>query len=515
MTTRRLSLGSGSLLFVAVISTWAAWTQPFPAGAQSAPSSAETIVVDANAPSHPFPHFWEKMFGSGRAILSLREGYRHDLREAKRITGFEYVRFHAIFHDELGLYDEDPSGKPILNFSYVDQIYDGLLENHARPFVELSFMPRKLASDPVASHPFWYKPDVTPPKDWDKWEQLIENFARHLVQRYGEDEVAKWYFEVWNEPNIDFWAGDPKESTYYELYDRAARAIKRAGPRLRVGGPSTAQAAWADRFLAHCKEKNVPVDFVSTHVYGNDRAEDVFGTHENIPRTQMVCRAVKKVHDQIAASAFPKMPLIWSEFNASYMNEPAVTDAPFMAPWMADTIRQCDGLTEMMSYWTFSDVFEEQGVVKQPFYGGFGLLAAGNIPKTSFNAFALLHQLGSTRLDVSSDSALVTRRADGSLVVAVWNLFQPEEPGAPKTVTLRFQGLPGAKTVRVTILDHDHGSPLPAYEKMGRPQFPTLEQLQTLRKAAALPAAESRAIRDGKLTLTLAPQALALVQIAK
>src|SRR3989441_10760433 len=124
----------------------------------------------------------------------------------------------------------------------------------------------------------------------------------------------------------------------------------------------------------------------------------------------MVCRAVEKVHEQIAASAFPKMPLIWSEFNASYMNEPAVTDVPFMAPWMADTIRQCDGLTEMMSYWTFSDVFEEQGVVKRPFYGGFGLLAAGNIPKASFNAVALLHQLGSTRLDVRSDSALVTPR---------------------------------------------------------------------------------------------------------
>src|SRR6266581_7847577 len=120
---------------------------------------AEAIEIDAGAPSHAFPHFWEKMFGSGRAILSLRESYRHDLSEAKRITGFEYVRFHAIFHDEVGLYEEDASGKPILNFSYVDQIYDGLLENRVRPFVELSFMPRKLASDTVASHPFWYKPD--------------------------------------------------------------------------------------------------------------------------------------------------------------------------------------------------------------------------------------------------------------------------------------------------------------------------------------------------------------------
>src|ERR1700738_597993 len=274
-------------------------------------ASPQTIEIDVAAPTHPFPHFWEQMFGSGRAILSLRESYRKDLREVKRITGFEYVRFHAIFHDEVGLYDEDEGGNAIYNFSYVDQIYDGLLENHVRPFIEMSFMPKKLTSDPNALRPFWYKMNVAPPKDPKKWEQLVEAFARHLVQRYGEDEVAQWYFEVWNEPNIDFWAGNPKEATYYELYDRAARAIKRVSSKLRVGGPSTAQAAWVDRFLAHCKEKNVPVDFASTHVYGNDKAEDVFGTHEQIPRNQMVCRAVKNVHQQIAASPYPNMPLIW------------------------------------------------------------------------------------------------------------------------------------------------------------------------------------------------------------
>jgi xylan 1,4-beta-xylosidase len=476
-------------------------------------AASQTIEIDAAAPSHPFPHFWEKMFGSGRAILSLREGYRHDLRETKRITGFEYVRFHAIFHDEAGFYDEDKDGKPVYNFSYVDQIYDGLLENKVRPFIELSFMPKKLTADPGALHPFWYKQNVAPPKDWDKWEQLVETLARHLVERYGIDEVARWYFEVWNEPNIDFWAGNPKEATYYELYDRAARAVKRVSPRLRVGGPATAQAAWVDRFLAHCKEKNVPVDFASTHVYGNDKAEDVFGTHENIPRTQMVCRAVKKVHDQIAASAFPQTALIWSEFNSSYMNEPAVTDTAFMGPWMADTIRQCDGLAEMMSYWTFSDVFEEQGVVKTPFYGGFGLLAERSIPKAAFNDFALLHQLGDARLDGNSDSVLVTRRKDGSLAIAVWNLFLPEEAGTPKTVTLHFNGLSAAPSARVTIVDKDHGSPLPAWEKMGRPVFPTLAQIRKLREAAALPAAQSQTLQNGSLTLTLQPQALALIEL--
>src|ERR1700733_9232121 len=139
-----------------------------PLYAQSAASQTELIVIDGNAPSHPFPHFWEKMFGSGRAILSLRDDYRHDLRDVKRITNFDYIRFHAIFHDEVGLYDEDANGKPIYNFSYVDQIYDGVLANKVRPFVELSFMPKKLASDPNALHAFWYKQNVAPPKAWDK-----------------------------------------------------------------------------------------------------------------------------------------------------------------------------------------------------------------------------------------------------------------------------------------------------------------------------------------------------------
>jgi xylan 1,4-beta-xylosidase len=514
MLATRSARRVASLLFLAVLAARTTQELRGYCDAQS-PSIDEAIEVDANAPSHPLHHFWEKMFGSGRAILSLREGYRHDLRETKSITNFEYVRFHAIFHDEVGVYDEDASGKPLYNFSYVDQIYDGLLENKVRPFVELSFMPKKLTSDPNALHPFWYKQNVAPPKDWNKWDEFMEAFARHLVQRYGEDEVANWYFEVWNEPNLDFWAGNPKESTYYELYDHTARAIKKASSRLRVGGPATAQAAWADRFLAHCKEKNIPVDFVSSHVYGNDKAEDVFGTHEDISRNDMVCRAVNKVHQQIAASAYPQMPLIWTEYNADYSNQPQVTDSAYMGPFLANTIRECDGLTEMMSYWTFSDVFEEQGIVKTPFYGGFGILAERSIPKPAFNDFALLHRLGDTRLNVNSDSALVTRRKDGSLVIAVWNLFLPEQAGSPKTVTLRFKGLPSAHSARITIVDKEHGSPLPTYDKLGRPHSPTLSQIEELRKAAALPASQQQTITNGALTLKLQPHALALVESEK
>ncbi|MGH9782032.1 MAG: GH39 family glycosyl hydrolase, partial [Candidatus Acidiferrales bacterium] len=184
--------------------------------------AAETVAVNVKAAARPFPHFWERMFGSGRATLSLRDSYRQDLRAVKGITGFEYLRFHGIFDDDVGVYSEDKSGKPDYNFSYVDQIYDGLLANGVRPYVEISFMPRQLAAAPVVLHPFWYHPITSPPKDWSRWDDLIEQFARHLVARYGIDEVSHWYFEVWNEPNIDFWSGDPKQSTYYELYDHTA-----------------------------------------------------------------------------------------------------------------------------------------------------------------------------------------------------------------------------------------------------------------------------------------------------
>jgi xylan 1,4-beta-xylosidase len=481
-------------------------------GIAEPPFPTETIIVNTRAASHNFPHYWERMFGSGRASLSLRDSYRRDLRTVKDATGFEYIRFHAIFHDELGLYDEDAEGQPVYNFSYIDQIYDGLLENGVRPFVELSFMPKKLAAAQVFQS-FWYQPNVSPPKDWTKWQDLVSHFAQHLVDRYGIEEVSQWYFEVWNEPNLDFWAGKPSEDTYYQLYDITAQALKSVNTGLRVGGPATAQAAWVDRFVRHDVENHIPVDFVSTHVYGNDLAKDVFGTDEAISRTQMVCRAARKVHDQVAASPRPDLPIIWSEYNASYKNEQSVTDSVFMGPWLADTIRQCDGLTEMMAYWTFSDVFEEQGVVKQPFYGGFGLIAADGLPKPSFNAFKLLHRLGETRLLVDTDSAIVTRRPDGTLVVAVWNLALPEENGQPKKVTIAFDGLAGRHRAVFYRLDATHGSLMATYEKLGKPAYPTQTQIVQLRRASDIPAPESQLLQNGRISILLPPQGLALIEI--
>jgi beta-xylosidase len=511
--------------------------------AQSANSVPVSLTVDAAASTTPFPHFWEETFGSGRAILSLRESYRTDLTTVKDATDFESIRFHAIFHDEVGLYDPDrksiefaqtagKSGTSLhdtsaYNFSYVDQIYDGLLARHVRPYVELSFMPKKMAADPNKLHPFWYHPVVSPPKSYEEWDAMIRAFTQHLVNRYGLDEVTKWKFEVWNEPNLDFWGGEPKQATYFELYDHTARAIKSVSPRLQIGGPSTAQAAWVTPFLQHVKDANVPIDYVSTHVYANDTAHDVLGTEEQIPRDEMVYRAVKKVHDQIANSPLPNLPLIFSEYNASYANEPDVTDTDYMGPWLANTIRQCDGLVSNMAYWSFSDVFEEQGVVRTPFYGGFGLVAADNIPKPSLNAFRALHKLGTQRIHLDSDSALATTGSNGRLVLALWDYAppygtgprytMPTGPAGPsKAFTLTLEHVPANAAVEIWRVDDDHGNVIKAFDAMGRPPADlTQQQIAELQAAGAMAPPEHTHLNRGRLELTVPAHGLAVVLVGR
>lgn len=495
----------------------------------------EVITVDAHAATTPFPHFWERTFGSGRAILSLRQSYRDDLRTVKQATGFQSIRFHGILMDEVGLYDParmawnptthalEPQGSSLYNFSYIDQIYDGLLENGVRPYVELSFMPRGLAADPNQTQAFWYHPIVSPPKDYAKWDAMLGAFAAHLIARYGLAEVATWKFEVWNEPNLDFWGGSPRQATYWELYDHTARALKAVSSQLQVGGPSTAQADWVAAFLTHTKTLNVPVDFVSTHVYANDSAEDVLKSNEKVTREFMVARAVKKVHEEILHSAYPNIPLIFSEYGASYANEPNVTDTTYVGPWLANTIRLVDGMAETMAYWSFSDVFEEGGVVQTPFYGGFGLIAADSIPKPLLNAFVALHKLGDRRFALKSEAALATNDATGSIAVALWNYAPPTAEGgkyiAPtvpagpeKIFSLHFDHVPPSARIQVLRVDESHGNVLREFNAMGRPPGSlSREQITKLRAAGAMGVPEQMQLQGGNLTVTVPAHGLAVL----
>jgi xylan 1,4-beta-xylosidase len=479
----------------------------------------QTIEINASAQATPFPHFWEEMFGSGRALLVLRQSYLNDLKAVKQITNFKYVRFHAILHDEVGVYNEDEHGNPVYNFAYVNQIYDNLLANGVRPVVEISFMPKKLAFNPDALHPFWYKQNVSPPKSMERWDGLMTAFAKNLVDRYGIDEVSQWYFEVWNEPNIDFWGGVPSQRSYFELYDHTARDLKAVSPRLRVGGPATAAAQWVDAFLKHTNENHVPVDFVSTHGYADDTVENMFPDDPSVPKDlpmeQRVCRAVAKVRGQMKTEGHATMPLFWTEWNVPGHDQSR--DTTYVGPSLANTVRQCDGMVDMMSFWTFSDVFEEGGPGPRPFIGQFGLRAEFGIDKPSYYDFALLHRLGEQRIANASENAIVTKASDGSLRIAVWNLVDPSPASMAaaknRTMTLQIAGVAPNAQVAIERVDDEHGNVLPAYAAMGKPDYPTTAQVEKLNKTTALPAPEEKRLEGGRLMLALEPNALVLVTV--
>jgi xylan 1,4-beta-xylosidase len=165
------------------------------------------ISVDFQMEKGPMNTMFKECIGAGRANEGLRADWQQQLRLTKQECGFKYIRMHGLLTDDMGVYQEDQKGNPKYNFQYIDVLYDFLLEIGMKPFVELGFMPSALASGDQTI--FWWKGNVSPPKDYQKWEDLIRNLVEHFTERYGADEVKTWYFEVWNEPNLSpgFWTG--------------------------------------------------------------------------------------------------------------------------------------------------------------------------------------------------------------------------------------------------------------------------------------------------------------------
>ncbi|HEX3472347.1 MAG TPA: hypothetical protein VHT28_14280, partial [Silvibacterium sp.] len=262
-------------------------------------STSIHLTVDAKGSSKPLVHFWSKVVGAGRANEGLRSTWQEELEMGRKYDGFQYVRFHGIFQDDMFVYREDEHGNPIYNFQYVDDLYDRMLAKGVRPFVELGFSPGPLS--PVHNTTFWWRADGSPPSDYKKWADLVQALVTHCIDRYGIDEVRQWYFEVWNEPNLyqSFFRGGSQEK-YFELYKITAQTIKVIDPHLRVGGPATSnfnmddgaikkeqatgkpfdplsipwRPVWIEDFLRYCHDNNLPVDFVSTHPYPQDFAID-------------------------------------------------------------------------------------------------------------------------------------------------------------------------------------------------------------------------------------------------
>jgi xylan 1,4-beta-xylosidase len=287
--------------------------------------------------------------------------------------------------------------------------------------------------------------------------------------------------------------------------------LKSVDQRIRVGGPATAAAAWIDDFLKHAAANQSLVDFVSSHGYADDTVHNLFGTNEDIPEDDRVCRAIAKVKQQIQASSMPKLPLFWTEWNLH--GKMQVRDTTYVGPALANTVRKCDGTVDVMSFWTFSDVFEEGGPIPKPFVGMFGLRAKGGINKPSYYAFSLLHQLGVERFANPSKNVIITKTKSGDLVIAAGNLVDPGQRGVIRSMTFLFSGLPSSAHATLQRVDSEHGNVLLEYAAMGSPLDPTPLQVGQLNRKTALPAPEPLRLQDNKLDVQLSANALVLIVV--
>jgi xylan 1,4-beta-xylosidase len=452
------------------------------------------ISGDMNKIAGPRNMNYQFCVGAGHGGLLLREANQRQLELTHREIGFKYIRFHGILHDDMEAYKE-VGGMPVYNWAKIDTVYDAIEHAGMKPFVELSFMPKDLASGKQTI--FWWQGNVTPPKDFDKWSAFIEAFVRHLQQRYGDKEVATWYFEVWNEPNLKyFFTGD--QQAYFRLYDVTVAAIKKVNPAYRVGGPATAGAGWVPETIAHAQQAGVPLDFVSTHTYGVDGGFlDEKGEDDQKLSTspEAIVGDMKAVHKQVSDSAMPKLPIHFTEWNTSYSSRDPVHDTYVNAAFVLDKIKNSEGLVDSLSYWTYTDLFEEGGPPPTPFHGGFGLLNREGIRKPTFFAYKYLGKLGPQEL-VNADRRSWLTRNGGDFSALVWDFTQPKQdksdrpyyrqllPAEEKaSVVLKITSLtPGKYRLAIHRTGYKANDAYSRYIEWGRPEKITPEQIAELEK---------------------------------
>ncbi len=456
---------------------------------EAGPTPAEvTVAVDAAATPAPLPDVWRRMIGAEHFSLLVwdRPGpggsdvaaeYAEALRVMREEIGVRSVRAHGTFLPETVTVREDGS----FDFTGLDEVYDRFLGTGLKPVVELSFMPRELTADPDYTV-FEYKATVSVPKEWERWGDLVRDLTVHLRERYGVDEVATWEFEVWNEANLEvFWNGT--QDDYHRLYEVATRAVKGVDPRIRVGGPSSAAAGWVGALLEFCRAGDVPIDFVSTHTYGN-------APLDMRPLTRSFAEATGK----------PEPEILWTEWGVTPTHFHRVNDTVFAAPFVLRGMKSALASTDCLAYWVCSDQFEELGWAPRLLHGGFGLLTVGNLRKPRFWALALLSELNGGRVPAQASGdgaealveAIATATPD-SVDVLVWNgtLDQSKIDGAAvldRTVTVAVSGLaPGTYEVSERRVDADHANIARVWADLDGDDWPTESQWAALRAADTLP----------------------------
>ncbi len=477
----------------AIVCAFLVASSALPLSAQSQPPPSRRIAVNLDNAAAPVDRFFDLSVGSDYPGTLIRGDSQAQLKLAVDELGLRYIRFHAIFHDVLGTV-RSKDGKIVYDWSGIDRLYDDLLGRHIRPFVELGFTPGALAT---SHNSIFYWNGNTSHPDPAGWHDLVDAFIRHIEARYGKDEVRTWFFEVWNEPNLSgFWEGGDQKA-YFELFDLTSNTIKSVDSNLRVGGPATAGAAWVPEFLAHVKQSGAAVDFVSTHTYGVNGGfldEEGKGDTKLDPSPEAIVGDVRRVRQQISASPFPDLPLYFTEWSTSYTPRDSVHDSYVSAPYILTKLKACQGLAQGMSYWTYTDLFEEPGPPTASFQGGFGLLNPQGIRKPAFFAYKYLHALQGNTIASNDDQAMLATK-DGNFTAVIWDFEQPEQkvsnrpfytkviPSHPvPAVELQITHLAPRSAYRLEVhrTGYHANDAYTAYLEMGSPKDLTAKQIARL-----------------------------------
>lgn len=472
------------------------------------------FICDLSQEGSPLRHVWAHTVGSGHALLGLRADWQAQLRRCHAELGVQHVRFHGLLDDDMGTLTRQQD-QLVYSFFNADQIMDFLVSIGMRPFVELGFMPTALASGETTV--FHYRGNVTPPKDYGAWETLVHRLVAHWAERYGLNELRRWLFEVWNEPNQDaFWTGS--QADYFELYRHTARAIKRVDERLQVGGPATAQNQWIGAFIDFCDGAQLPVDFVSTHQYPTD----AFGQPGDDTERQLAAsqRGILQQRAQDVRREAGGKPVYYTEWSTSSNPFFHRHDEPFAAAFALKSWLDAADIVEGYSYWTFSDLFEENYFSWVPFHGGFGLLTIHGIAKPAYRVAQLLRRLGDQQwlVDGLHDTVncWVTRH-DASIRIVLANHALPGHPIEHESVVLTLRHADPPRKSWLERIDETHANPRRVWEHaMGQADYLDAEQVAALQAASALvpePLAWRMEGRNLVCELTIPPHAVAAVSI--
>ncbi len=463
----------------------------------------------------------------------------------------------ALKWGSTGVYGEDGRGRPIYDWSIVDKIFDTYRTNRVRPYVQIGFMPEALSIKPIPYQHSWhphakyeeiYTGWAYPPKSYEKWQELAYQWATHSIERYGAEEVAQWYWETWNEPNIPYWQGSREE--FFKLHDHAIHAVRRALPSAKVGGPDVAGGPGGDflkRFIAHCLDgtnhatgkKGTPLDFISFHAKGSPSYVDGHVRMGIANQLRDIDRAFAVIAD------YPQLkqtPIIIGESDpegcaACQGDQLAYRNGTMYSSYTAATFpRKLDLATkhgvnlEGALTWAFE--FENQA-----YFAGFRALATRGIEKPVLNVFRMMSKLDGTRVAVRSDAAkslddilhngvrgavdvnAVATHSDGGTAIMIWHYHDDDVAGPDAAVTLDISNAAaGASVTHHYRIDRTHSNAYTAWKEMKSPESPTNDQIAMLKAAGKLAETDLPAIVAGpgvskRISLELPRQAVSLLLI--